>query len=217
MYLQIIDPETNNVINLFTDRINELLNNGYTIKDILKLSENHPPHYNRENVFSDDLLMNYMYHLELHDIIALCSVDKQAKLLIHDKLLWQHKMDKYKHYFYDDRQYNPSIYNYNKMLHAEKIVMMYPVKQETTFEPNHNVDLSFIIGNRDYIPNTYRKQRIYINYYTLFGTYTINIKCTSDNISQPNFNGTTKDCYINGIKIFVFNLVFNLPNIPCIF
>lgn len=49
--------------------------------------------YNRSNLFSNDMLFNYMLHLDIHDIKSLSLIDKKAFTLYNDKYLWTIKIN----------------------------------------------------------------------------------------------------------------------------
>src|SRR5688572_22268508 len=95
MFLQIVDPSTNENIDLFSEAVNKLLDNGYTIEHILMLAKNIPLKYNRENIMSNDMILNYVTHLDLNDIKSLCLIDKSAQKLYNEKYIWKIKINKY--------------------------------------------------------------------------------------------------------------------------
>src|SRR5688572_10252842 len=86
--MQIIDPETEKVINLYSDRINELLNK-YDEKELLALKITTPLQYNRNTVFVNDILYTIMLNLNIDDIKSLCQTDKHAKEICKNKNFWE--------------------------------------------------------------------------------------------------------------------------------
>ena len=90
--LRIVDPITGDYTNVFSDRVMTLIKEGYTINDILTMSKQILPVYNRVNVFSNDMLYNYMLHLDINDIKSLCQVDKKVKPLCDDPNFWKVKI-----------------------------------------------------------------------------------------------------------------------------
>ena len=86
--MQIVDPETNEVINLYSDRINQLLEK-YDEKELLALKITTPLQYNRQTVFVNDILYTIMLNLNINDIKSLCQTDKHAKEICHNKVFWE--------------------------------------------------------------------------------------------------------------------------------
>jgi hypothetical protein len=162
MFVVVKHPITHKYTNLFSDALNELLHQGYTIQDILKLSKQIPDYYNRENIFSNDLLINYMYHLELKDILSLLLVDKHASILIHDKYLWKIKISNIMVTGYTFKE-DYSLDNYKKCVYANKCKQEHYVMNEYTFTFNPKDDLTKITGPRtNYNKNMYESQQLSI-------------------------------------------------------
>lgn len=82
----ITDPETGLPINLYSDRINQLLKK-YDESELLsrKIIKS-----NRNDVFIDDILYTIMLNLKVEDIKSLCQIDNSAKKLCQDESLWEH-------------------------------------------------------------------------------------------------------------------------------
>lgn len=78
---QIVDPENGNHINLYSDRMNELLKK-YKESDLLSFKIP----YDRNTELSNDMLYNIMLNLNIKDIISLCHVDKNASKVCDKKL-----------------------------------------------------------------------------------------------------------------------------------
>lgn len=177
MFLTIINPQTHQYTNLFSDEVNNLIKNGYNVKDILMLSKIIPHYYNRENIFTNDLLINYMTHLELKDSMSLCLIDKHAQTLINSKYLWKVKIETlimkgYK--FRDDY----TLDNYKKCIYANKCIKQHADGMKNysvmfTFNPKD--DLSKITGNgKNYNINKYDSQELIINNNTIQFFYSTN-------------------------------------------
>src|SRR5688572_12658997 len=93
MFLELYHPTTNQRLDLFTPEVMELMRSGYSINDILNLSKKIPPKYNRDNIFTNDILLNYVKNLDLKDIKSLCLIDKGAQELYQSKYLWRVKIE----------------------------------------------------------------------------------------------------------------------------
>ena len=78
---QIVDPENGNYINLYSDRMNELLK-IYKESDLLSFKIP----YDRNKELTNDMLYNIMLNLNIKDIISLCHVDKNASNICDKKL-----------------------------------------------------------------------------------------------------------------------------------
>lgn len=92
MFLELIHPTTKESVNVFTPKIMELFTQEYNINEILSLCNQVPPRYNRSNIMTNDLIFNYMMHLETKDIDALCLIDKHATTFINSGCIWKVKI-----------------------------------------------------------------------------------------------------------------------------
>lgn len=208
MFLTTIHPHTNEVINLFSDKVNNLLDNGYTIIDIMNLFKSTPPKYNRNNIFTNDILMNYAMHLNLVDIISLCSVDKHARIVLDNKLLWKCKIEQCTTY----NIYDYTALNYKKVLYTQKIINIY-CGSNVTFKFKPEDDLSEIINNSKYTPGVNGRQQIDIYSYIKYNNYYIVMRVMRVNskYSEKIFKLEDK-LSICDIKKFMFNVIFKFPN-----
>lgn len=163
MFLVVKHPITYEYTNLFSDKLNELLHHGYTIQDILALSKQIPHYYNRENIFTNDLLINYMNYLELKDILSLSLIDKYASILINDKYLWKTKISKLMIKGYIFRE-DYTLENYKKCMYANKCKQQHYDSMNnytTTFTFNPKDDLSKITGaSKNYKVNMYESPQL---------------------------------------------------------
>jgi hypothetical protein len=89
---QIINPETKHIINLFSDDVQSLLDDGYTIDDILTLPilpvSKHIP-----VTGITDLDYNIFLNLEIEDLINICAVNNYTKSICDNKTFWLRKME----------------------------------------------------------------------------------------------------------------------------
>ena len=113
---QIIDPETHDVIDLYSDRVNQLLKT-YQEKDILDLKIITPLKYNRNTVFVDDILYTIMLELNIKDIKSLCQTDKNANKICHNTFFWEQILKRDNLYF---EGVEKSLKDY-ELLHNHKI------------------------------------------------------------------------------------------------
>lgn len=202
MFLTINNPLTKQYTNLFSDDVNHLINNGYTIQDVFNLSKIIPHYYTRDNIFGDDLLINYMIHLELTDIISLSLIDKRATMLINNNHLWYMKINNLCGHVFKT-QYN--LLNYKKSVYAHKKMidfMRYDHAKIITFKPED--DLSKLSDSKNYTKNTYTKQALIID------NKTIQIKVS---IGDKALNTKKVAFPINEIKKVVFNIYFYFPDV----
>lgn len=97
----IIDPETKEIIPLYNDRIIELLSSkGYKLKEFKTYVDEK---YNRNTLFTNDLISEYLFYLNPRCIKALLLIDKSASTLINDVFMWKkmfrkRKLPKYGEY-----------------------------------------------------------------------------------------------------------------------
>lgn len=92
--LDFVHPISKECVPLFSDYVYKLLDKGFSIHDIMLLSKEINPKYNRNNLFNNDLLYNYMLHLEIKDMKALCLIDKQSFVLWNNQQFWKDKIIK---------------------------------------------------------------------------------------------------------------------------
>lgn len=120
MFLTINDPIDNKCIPLFSNEVMNLLNNGYSIYDVMNLSKKVPLKYNRDNIFHNDLLINYIVHLDINDMKSLALIDKSSLTLLHDKSVWNKKIVYYLNKYYPTGVYNGenTLQGYNKCIYA---------------------------------------------------------------------------------------------------
>jgi hypothetical protein len=201
MFLTAINPHTNKLMNLFSDQVNHLLSNGYTILDVMNLFKQIPSCYHRNNIFSNDLFINYAMHLELVDIVSLCSVDKHARMVLDNKQLWEYKMKRSTNYFIPE--YNGL--NYKKALDANKLISMY--ENCSIMLDFGKDDLTEIINHIQYIPGNYVRQRIYIDICN--DSYNVDLYAGDTNITTLLRNNIS----FNKRQTFIFTTFFNNPNI----
>lgn len=205
MFLTTINPHTNGLINLFSDQVNNLLANGYTMSDVMNLFKQIPSCYNRNNIFSNDLFINYAMHLELMDIVSLCSVDKHARMVLDNQQLWEYKIKQCTNYFIPG--YNGL--NYKKALHANKLTSMY-MNRTITLKFNATDNLSLFISCVSYIPGKYDTQKVDI--FNAGDGYHMNLRVAWSN--KTKVFKSSKLSFIN-IKKFMFITFFKFPNIIC--
>jgi hypothetical protein len=90
---QIINPNTGKIINLFSRDIEELLDDGYTIDDILSypilpVSKNIPL------TGYKDLDTEILLNLDIDHLSSICSINKYTKNICSDKSFWIKKFNK---------------------------------------------------------------------------------------------------------------------------
>lgn len=212
MYLQLCHPTTNKYINVFSPEVMALINDGYSIEDVLNLSKQTPPKYNRSNVFTNDLLLNYIIHLELKDIKSLCLIDKDASILYKDKYIWKLKITQFISQFdwFHGRTYigDYTSKDYHCVMNAVKESnKLYNKKPTFVFENTENLQISNEVGKlEDYKPALYKCQ-----YITVKKTR-INIKC--EYIDSEDWDHYT--LIINNRtnrKIFIFDILYYFPDV----
>lgn len=208
MFLVVKHPITNTYINLFNDKLNDLINNGYTIQDIINLSKQIPHYYNRENIFTNDLLINYMNHLELIDILSLLLIDKHALSLINDGYLWKIKINNsILTGFKFNQSYN--LDNYKKCIYANKRVQQFSILKHNQFGFNPHDDLSKVTGpSKKYHVNKFESQNLIFSNNTLQFAGLINGK---------EFKSGTLNYPIDKQNNMLFNIFFYYPNVKHIY
>lgn len=87
---QIISPNTGKIINLFSKEIEELLDNGYTIEEImsypiLSISKNIPLTGYKD--FDTEMFLN----LDVENLRSICSINKYTKNICDGKIFWVKK------------------------------------------------------------------------------------------------------------------------------
>lgn len=205
MFLVIKHPETDNYTNLFSDEVNKLIQNGYKIQEIIHMSKKIPHYYNRENIFGDDLLLNYMIHMDLPDIICLSSIDKNATLLLHNQHIWMCKINTYMiHGFRFKEKY--TLKNYLSVKYADERInyfMCCSLKKSIHFSSSD--DLSIIRIATDYKVGCYITQSI------IFEENVASFVCTlKNNIKYRSKKVTLSD---TKLKYLLFNIFFYFPNV----
>jgi hypothetical protein len=85
---KIVDPESGLEINLYSDRVNQLLKT-YNEDDLIN-GKITPLMNNRNNVFIDDILYTIMLNLDIKDIVSLSNVDKNAKIITNNPIFWEY-------------------------------------------------------------------------------------------------------------------------------
>ena len=90
--IQVENPYTHEIVNLYSDEINELLSNGVKETDIVHWHRITPSIFNRNTVFVDDVLYNIMLNTDLKHLQNLCTVDKSAMVICHDGQFWKDKI-----------------------------------------------------------------------------------------------------------------------------
>jgi hypothetical protein len=212
MYLQLCHPTTNKYINVFSPEVMTLINDGYSIEDVLNLSKQTPPKYNRYNVFTNDLLLNYMMHLELKDIKSLCLIDKDALLLYKDKYLWQLKITQYLSQvdWLHDKTYigTYTAKDYYCVINAiSESNRLYNKRPTLLFDNNENLQISNQVGNlEDYKPSLYECQFITVK------KDHINIKCRYRNSEDWDHYTLIIDNRTDR-KIFIFDIFYYFPSV----
>lgn len=102
---QVLNPETGKIVNLFSKEIESLIDLGYTIEDILKLSilptSSHIP-----LTGDKDLDMIIMSHLEIKDLKNFCQFNKYTEELCTNNHFWITRFEK-------ENLTIPTIYNDN--------------------------------------------------------------------------------------------------------
>jgi hypothetical protein len=187
MYLRIQNPETGEHINLYNDEVNQLLYK-YTEKELLAC-QIQPEKYNRNTLFTNDLLYQYMLYSEVKDIKNLCCIDKAANQLC-NSYFWTNKIliDKLPIFKKDN---DSREYQYIKNI-ALKVERLKKYDRINLKEFRH--DLSFIRNNKFnkwYINNKDKSsiQNITINLkynYITISIYTDNDFNTIDNTLTHN-------------------------------
>lgn len=89
MYPRIINPFTGQYVNLFSDEVNQLLS-SYSQEELLA-SQVMPIKYNRNTLFTNDLLYQYMLESDFEEVKTLCQIDKAANQIC-DSTFWTKKM-----------------------------------------------------------------------------------------------------------------------------
>lgn len=188
----------------------ELINNGYTMLDVFNLCKQVPLQYNRTNIFTNDLLLNYMLHLDIKDIKALCLIDKTASLLYVDKHLWQMKIEHHIHKFDFQQECNYigecTYIGYQNVVSAiNKIDSYNGLELLLTFKPDDNL---LVWENLvDYDTTLYRLQQIKIH------ENTVRIECIMKKINKPDNIYKCKYNNINDLKHDLFNLFYYFPSL----
>jgi hypothetical protein len=204
--LHIEDPITGEHINVFSDRVMELIDNGYSVDDILTISKQILPAYNRSNVFSNDMLYNYMLHLNIKDIKSLCQIDKNVQLLCKSQAFWKEKITQdFSGYIGDVITYD--IKNYDKLNKAKEITdsfIEYNYEGEIYFK---NVeDISNVMNlsptfynNLEKLPDYYDKNDITLG----FDSKSVSIEIDYRSIYKKRTN----------VKKLIFKIFYTYPNI----
>ncbi len=131
MHKQIVSPKTQKLINLYSDEVNQLLSEGYSEKDILTSSILDPQYYNRETIFMDDLLSQYMLNSDIETLKSLCCIDKKAHQLCQSNYFWKTKILHDGYLLLDE----PSINSYIRIKNVTDIVLY-------IFNNNDDFDIS---------------------------------------------------------------------------
>lgn len=212
MFLQLFHPITNKYVDIFTPEVMELIQQGYTIHDVLDLGKKIPMVYNRNNIFTNDLLINYIIHLDIIDITSLCMIDKDAYTLHKNKNVWKLKIE---HYLSKYPQFNNCTYKgkntleeYNKIVYATN-KSQYDGKDIMFHFNQENLEvLRDLIPRQDYNHTLYSKQTIqildnfiYIRCY-LKNDRTLHTYAFNNEIFSDNF-----------IKRFIYHIYYLFPNV----
>lgn len=163
MFLELSHPVTNKRINIFTPEVIELMRSGYTIDDILTLGKKTPPWYNRYNIFTDDMILNYVKYMNLEDIKSICLTDKKAQDLYNSKYLWKNKIE---HVMSQRESLNDAEYIGGYKLHDYNLVVnainksdqlcnnqttFYFYNKENLSKINRCIDHDFLLYNKQVI------------------------------------------------------------------
>ncbi len=133
---QIIDPETNQPINLYSDRVNQLFNQ-YDEKTILSMKIITPLQFNRNTIFVDDILHTVMLHSSFDEIKSLCQTDKNARKLCQDVNFWEYILKRDDLYF---EGVDRTLKSYEKLYHIRKKVNQLKIK---------NINFELVVGDID--------------------------------------------------------------------
>ena len=128
---QIIDPETHQPIDLYSHRINQLLQD-YKEKDLLSLKIITQLKYNRNTIFYDDILSIIMSHLSFDDIKSLCQTDQKATVLCQNETFWEQIL-KRDHLYFEGVE--KSLQSYDLLYHIREKInkMIINIKRNIAF------------------------------------------------------------------------------------
>ena len=214
-----IDPIDGSYINVFSDRVMELIHKeGYTIHDILTLSKQILPTYNRSNVFNNDMLYNYMLHLDVNDIKSVCLVDKNVQSLCHNSNFWKNKIVQ-DFYGYIDVNENKNIEKlnindipydmktYERLGSAKKVADMFSSLDddggEIDLDDYDQLETFMNLSNKFYnkiatLPEHYNKNDITLN----INSTTVTIEIEYQPIYKKRVN----------VKMMMFKIFYLYPN-----
>jgi hypothetical protein len=209
MHPRIQNPETGEYINLFSDQVNHLLSK-YSQEELIS-SQIQPEKYNRNTLFTNDLLYEYMLNSDINDIKNLCQIDKAANQICHSSEFWTNKM------LHDNLPIHKDVNNMNEyqrtlqsILKAKKIMENKKIKLL-----NYKYDLSFI--KNDKFKHWYKltleedesfTQNIYIQFVGRYRSVLIELIDTHGNEDTIEINPTNDDMYDILVEIF-----YNQPDI----
>ncbi len=119
--------------------------------------------YNRNNLFTDDLLYQYMLYSNLKDVKSLCQIDKKASQFYHHSQFWTDKLNYDGLYIY---QKNNTFQEYEKIYKA--MAKANSLKSDDVEFHFLNEDLSIILPNEykdvldeaNYVTNKFDRQHV---------------------------------------------------------
>lgn len=173
-----------------------------------------PQRYNRNTLFTDDLLCHYMLESDLPEIKALCSTDRNAAKLCQSSAFWNKKM------MYDNL---PIYQQYNNMTEYQRVMEAVNKANEIDLDNDildftlRNEDLTLIFNNilldddsinelSTYDTTLYNRQDIKISKTLYFYDILVDVKVRGSGPEVFLFRFNKKD-----IQQIIINLFYYYP------
>jgi len=100
-YPQVENPTTHEVANLYSDQVNTWLQEGVKEKDLASWPRVTPSVFNRNTVFTNDILYNIMLNSNVNTIKKLCQTDQKAYQICQHPQFWNNKIIHDGYYLHD--------------------------------------------------------------------------------------------------------------------
>jgi hypothetical protein len=140
---KIQSPKTGQLINLYSDEINQLIIEGYKEEQLL-LNRITPTIYNRQSIFVDEVLYNIMLNSDINEIVNICNTDRNAAKLCKNSEFWKNKIiiDKLPLFDIDSKQ---SLSSYVRRLNVVNKTENLMKNQDYGFTFSTKIDITFLL------------------------------------------------------------------------